>query len=110
MIKIKSYDNPFVYQVDNNFLPTCTGQVRWNGVAKQFEVCDISGAWYYIDNTVEIKNNHDVVRVVEWAKKQMDYEEKLEHLSKQYPAIKDLKEKLDLIVKLVENEPIKISE
>jgi len=50
MIKIKSYTQPIVWQVDNRYLlPAQSGQVRWNGNNKEFEVCDNnSGNWYRI--------------------------------------------------------------
>jgi len=106
MIKIHSYQNPIVWQVDKQYLlPAQSGQVRWNGNLKQFEVCDNgSGAWYKIDNSVELASDPQVNQVLEWAKKKMAEDERLDKLIKEYPAVKDAKEKLDIIIKLVQNE------
>jgi hypothetical protein len=41
-----------------------------------------------------------------WAKKKMQEDQRIEELAKQYPAVKDAKEKLDIIVKLVQDEKL----
>ena len=41
--------------------------------------------------------------VLQWAKKRMEFEKKVEKLASQYPAVKDAKEKLEIIIKLVED-------
>jgi hypothetical protein len=106
MIKIHSYQNPIVWQVDRQYLlPSQSGQVRWNGNLKMFEVCDnSSGAWYKIDNSVELSCDPQTQQILEWAKKKMVEDERVEKLAKEYPAVKDLKEKLDIVIKLVEKE------
>ena len=86
-------------------LPAQSGQVRWNGHSKEFEVCDNnSGNWYRINPEIELGCDSELAEVVQWAKKKMEYERKLEKLMREYPAVKDAKEKLDIILKLVENE------
>ena len=106
MIKITSYTQPIVWQVDKQYLlPAQSGQVRWNGNNKEFEVCDNnSGHWYRINPEIELRNDPQLGEVLEWAKKKMLYEQKLEKLAKEYPAVKDAKEKLDIIMKLVQDE------
>lgn len=106
MIKIQSPHYPIVWQIDKQYLlPAQSGQVRWNGNIKQFEVCDnSSGAWYKIDNTVELSCDPQYHQVLEWAKKKMVEDERIEKLVKEYPAVKDAKEKLDIILKLVQDE------
>lgn len=107
MIKIHSNTQPIVWQVNNDhILPAASGQVRWNGNSKQFEVCDNinGGMWYKIDNTVELRNDPELAEVILWAKKKMQSERKIEELAKQYPAVKDAKEKLDIILALVQND------
>lgn len=85
-------------------LPAQSGQVRWNGHTKEFEVCDNnSGNWYRINPEVELGCDSELADVIQWAKKKMEYERKLEKLIKEYPAVKDAKEKLDIILKLVED-------
>lgn len=110
MIKIQTYNYPIVYQVDRSYsLPGITGQVRWNGNTKCFEVCDntVSGSWIRIDNTVELSSDGQISDIINWAKKKMAEDEKIEKLAKEYPAVRDAKEKLDIIVKLVQDESIK---
>jgi len=107
VIKIESTTYPLVWQVDREYtLPATSGQVRWNGNNKCFEVCDNNndGKWYKINNIIELRSDPQIGEVLEWAKKKMEYDRKLEKLVSQYPAVKDAKEKLDIILKLVENE------
>lgn len=106
MIRIQSKTHPIVWQVDKQFLlPAQSGQVRWNGHTKEFEVCDNNnGNWYRINPEVELRNDPQLVEIIEWAKKKIEYERKLEKLMREYPAVKDAKEKLDIILKLVEDE------
>ena len=86
-------------------LPAQSGQVRWNGHTKEFEVCDNnSGAWYRINPEIELGCDSELADVVQWAKKKMEYERKLEKLINEYPAVKDAKEKLDIILKLVQDQ------
>lgn len=85
-------------------LPAQSGQVRWNGNTKEFEVCDNnSGNWYRINPEIELGCDSELAEVVQWAKKKMEYDRKLEKLMREYPAVKDAKEKLDIILKLVED-------
>ena len=60
--------------------------------------------WYRINNTVEIRNDPQLADVLDWAKKKMEYDRKIEKLADKYPAVKDAKEKLDILVKLVQDE------
>jgi hypothetical protein len=105
VIKIQSSTTPIVWQIDNSYnLPHITGQVRWNGSSKCFEVDDSYSGWMRIDNTVQLTNDPQLSEVLTWAQKKMEYERKLEKLIDQYPAVKDAKEKLDIIMKLVQDD------
>ena len=107
MIKIQQSNQPIIWQVNSDhLLPAASGQVRWNGSIKQFEVCDNqnNGMWYKIDNTVELRNDPQLTDVIMWAKKKMQEEQKIEQLAKEYTAVKDAKERLDIILKLVEDD------
>ena len=111
MIKIQSSSMPIVWQIDRSYnLPTITGQVRWNGSTKCFEVCDNNngnytggGGWMRIDPTVELSSDPQIADTLAWAKKKMFEDQKIEQLARQYPAVKDAKEKLDIIIKLVQD-------
>ena len=105
MIKIQTNTYPVIYQVDRSYLlPSVTGQIRWNGSDKNFEVCDTYGTWLKIDNTVELMCSAEYIEVMEWAKKKIKEEKELEKLAALYPAVKDLKEKLDITLALVKEE------
>ena len=107
MIKIQNNNYPIVWQIDNSYnLPNVTGQVRWNGTTKCFEVSDnnMSGSWYKIDNTIQLTCDTQFESILNWAKKKMAEDERIEKLANEYPAVKDAKERLDIILKLVQND------
>jgi len=108
VIKIQHNSMPIVWQIDTSYnLPSCTGQVRWNGQMKCFEVDNTTNnnfsGWQRIDNTVQLQSSAEWEEIRLWAKKKIDEERRIEELAKQYPAVKDAKEKLDIIVKLVQD-------
>jgi len=107
MIKIQSSSYPIVWQIDNSYLlPAQSGQVRWNGNIKQFEVCDNlnNGVWYKIDNTIQLSCDPQLQTIIEWAKKKMAEDEKIAKLAEKYVAVRDAKEKLEIVIKLVQDE------
>ena len=107
MIRIQTSNTPIVWQINTSYrLPSISGHVRWNGNNREFEVADPNGSWHRIDPTVELDSPPNVAEVIEWARKKMEFEKKLEKLANQYPAVKDAKEKLEIIMKLVEQENV----
>ena len=105
MIRIQSSNQPIVWQINTSYrLPSISGHVRWNGNSREFEVADPNGSWHRIDPTVELESPPNIAEVIQWATKKMEFEKKLERLAKEYPAVKDAKEKLEIVMKLVENE------
>ena len=104
MIRIQSSNPPIVWQINTSHrLPSISGHVRWNGNNREFEVADPNGSWHKIDPTVELESPPNIAEVIEWARKKMEFEKKLEKLAKEYPAVKDAKEKLEIVMKLVED-------
>ena len=107
MIKINVYAErtPIVVQRDQAYdLPTIISQVRWNGQNRCFEVCDnYSNSWYRIENNISLQTNPEWEKIFSWASKKMIEEERIEKLASQYPALKDAKERLDIILKLVQD-------
>jgi hypothetical protein len=90
--------------MNNDYIrPSVTGDVRWNGSTKKLEV-SCGNDWLPIDNTVQLSYNHDVFSLLEWVKMKKTQEEKIAKYADQYPAIKDAKEKLDILVALVKEE------
>lgn len=112
MIKIEQKTIPVVWQIDTSYtLPDITGQVRWNGRMKCFEVdtsrpYDIPNTnnWQRIDNTIQLQSNPEWEEIYKWAKEKMSEERRIKELADKYPAVKDLQEKLKLVLKLVDNE------
>jgi hypothetical protein len=80
------------------------GIVRYNGNNRTLEVYD-GCSWYDIDvHQVQLGLDTDTVEILNWARQKRAQEQKLEQLADQYPAVKSLKEKLDLICHIVESE------
>jgi hypothetical protein len=105
MIKITSHTRPVVWQVDTRFkLPNVTGPVRWNGNTSEFEVCDGSGKWNKIDPTIRLECNEDTAEVIAWARKKMIEEKQLNELAKEYPAVREAKQNLDIILEFVKHD------
>jgi hypothetical protein len=107
VIRIEQSNTPIVWQINTSYrLPSITGQVRWNGNTREFEVADPHNGWHRIDPTVQLESPNNIAEVIEWARKKMEFEKKVEKLANEYPAVKDAKEKLDIILKLVQDEKI----
>jgi hypothetical protein len=79
------------------------GMVRYNGSNQNLEVNDgnnwltITGSW------PSIELNSEVQSLLEWAKIKRDEDLELKSLAEKYPAVKDVKEQLDVLVALVRN-------
>ena len=89
MIKIHHKTLGLFYQVANNqHLPGATGQVRWNGNTKEFEVCDQNGYWQRIDPSIELDTTLETEETLRWARQKMQDERKLKELADKNPAVK----------------------
>ena len=88
-------------------MPSFTGDVRWNGQYKRFEVSD-GANWIPIDNTVQITTDTYVAETLQWAKEKMREEQELDKLAKDYPALENARKQLDMIKVLVKSEEIKV--
>lgn len=105
MIRIQTSNTPIVWQINTSYrLPSISGHVRWNGNNREFEVADPNGSWHRIDPTVELESTAQLAEVIDWARNKMEFEKKLDKLASQYPAVKDAKEKLELVMKLVQDD------
>lgn len=110
MIKVQS-NTPLIWQHDNSYyLPTVTGAVQWNGVAKCFEVSNGSG-WVEVSNTVTLNTDPRWEKVIHWAVKKMLEEEELTRLSAEHPTLAtliaqkhDVEQQIDLIKTLIKEE------
>ena len=77
------------------------GDLRYTGNSMQ--VYD-GYNWITMSDSVSVGMTPDAERTLAWAQKKMQEEQALEELCKQHPGIRDLKEKLDMMVALVKKE------
>lgn len=54
----------------------------------------------------EIELDKDIQTVLIWAKQAMQREKEIEELANEYPAVAEIKEKMDLIIQLVKNHKV----
>lgn len=76
------------------------GSVRFNTTTQNLEAFD-GVTWINISAPGEISLSHETQELLAWAKKKKKEDEKRALLMEKYPAVKDLKEKLDAMVNLV---------
>lgn len=92
---------PYVNAIEDS-ARAIDGDVRFNN--GEFEVYSC-GCWYTISaGTTDITLHEQDRLALEWAREQMKKEEKDKELMERYPALKQAKEKYELIRALVENE------
>lgn len=90
-----------IYQLDNTYsLPPQTGAVQWNGGIKKFQVSSGS-TWHDIDNNIVFQVDGSLTEIIQWAEGKMKEEARITELVNKYPALKDAKEKYEIIYNLV---------
>ena len=80
------------------------GMVRYNGNTQNFEVYD-GNTWmvmYMAAATVTL--DYDVQNILNWAKDKMLEDQRIKELAQKHPGIRDLQEKLDVMVALVQQQ------
>jgi hypothetical protein len=83
---------------------TGAGMVRWNGNMQCFEINDGS-VWIQCPMAIPtIELTPDTQLILNWARQKMAEDARLSELAKRHPGIQDLKEKLDIMVALVNKE------
>lgn len=60
--------------------------------------------WLELGDPAEIGLSHQAEEVLQWARKKMEEEAQIERLAKEHEGIRDLKEKLDIMIALVRND------
>lgn len=78
------------------------GNVRWGSNMGCFEIWDGSN-WQYYSNNVTINLDPEVQNTVTWAKQKIIKEQKLEYLMAQHPGLKELHERFEVMLALVQN-------
>lgn len=87
--------------ISSNITNPLTGMVRINGT--NLEAFNGSGWSTITQAAAHVELSSDVVAILKWAEERMKEEARLQELAEQYPAVKDLKEKLDLVIALVKD-------
>lgn len=88
------------------------GMVRFNTSNQQLEAYDGS-SWHLIANNESVGLTHEAVEAIQWARAKIQEEAKLKELAKQHPGVADAmaelkraSEQLEIIVKLVDKDPV----
>jgi hypothetical protein len=80
------------------------GMLRWNSNMNQMEVND-GNTWIALNTSVSsIELSPEVVEILEWGKKKLAEEQRIEELCKKYPGLQKAKDNFEMFKKLVENE------
>ena len=80
------------------------GQMRFNTNSNNIEVWD-GVAWKEISNNyVSVGLTSEAELLLDWARDKRDEDLKLKALTESHPGVRDLKEKLDILVALVRQE------
>ena len=80
------------------------GQLRFNTNTSNLEIWD-GVAWKDISNNfASVGLNHEAESLLDWARVKRDEDLKLKSLVEAHPGVRDLKEKLDILVALVQKE------
>ena len=85
----------------NNSANVFIGQMRF--ISGKCEVYDGQG-WQQISSHINVTLNSEVEDIINWARQKKAEEYRLKDLASKYPAVKDLKEKLDMVLALVQEE------
>lgn len=89
-----------------NHSPTAqgVGNMRFNTALQQTEVFD-GVNWLTVHTTnATVGLSHDAERAIEWAHKKVQEEERLHVLMEQHPGLKDLHEKFNVMLALIQKE------
>jgi hypothetical protein len=77
------------------------GNVRYNTVTNQFEVFD-GNMWMQLSMAhAQVGLTPEAESILDWAKKKQAEEQRIMRLAEQHPGIRDLQEKLDVMIALV---------
>lgn len=80
------------------------GMMRWNPNMNCMEVSDGS-SWKQFSTTIPtIDLTPDANEVLEWAKKKMTEEKKIDELCKKYPGLRKARDNFETFLRLVESE------
>ena len=95
---VSDYGKPYVANGGQS-----SGELRRNTSTTQVEAFNGS-TWIPIGQHVSVGLSSDGLEVMHWAQKKMREEQRIEDLMSEHPGIRDLKEKLDLMIALTTKE------
>ena len=87
-----------------NMSTPSAGIVRFNGNVGNFEVYDGSSWVSMYSAAVTVSLDYDVQTILNWARDKMTEDLKLKELAQKHPGIEDLKQKLAVMVALVQQQ------
>jgi hypothetical protein len=91
--------------INNPARPSLSGAVYWDNSSGCIKIIDSSGNAQPIYTASQmITLDGPTLTVVEWGRKKMAEEQQLKTLLEQHPGLKDLKEKFDVMLALVQQE------
>ncbi len=79
------------------------GMVRYNTSTQNAEVYD-GNAWLTMSSSPSVSLSNDTIEVLEWARKKMQEEQKLEQLMQRHPGLRDTHEKFEIMKALCSKE------
>jgi hypothetical protein len=74
---------------------THSGAVHYNTTINRLEVYN-GYNWQSIENATEINLSPYVIEILTWAREKMEREKKINEYAQKYPAVKSIKEEMDL--------------
>ena len=80
------------------------GMVRYNGSSQNFEVYDGSSWVSMYGTATTVTLDYDVQNILNWARDKMLEDQRLKELAQKHPGIRDLQEKLDVMIALVQQQ------
>lgn len=99
-MQVSGGSNPTPY-FPNNYGSQGVGNMRYNTQNNNIEVFD-GASWQILQTSfASVGLSYEAESLLNWAKQKRDEELKFKELLDQHPGVKDLKEKLDIMVALV---------
>lgn len=97
---------PGLYQTPVPVMPYTSGAIYYDSNNKSFKLIDGNGNQHNVPmNNVCIQLDQASMNAITWARIQMDKEQKINDLLAKHPGLKDVKEKYDIMLALVQKEP-----
>ena len=84
------------------------GMTRYNTSTQNLEVYD-GNAWLTMSNSAQISLDTETTEILNWARKKMQEESKLEDLMHRHPGLRDLYEKFELMKALCSKDEDNVS-